>query len=80
MTREERLPNIDKVTGLRLLHGNGCHKHHDCFTCPFPDCTLNYAHEWYIKNRDRKANSYSLLSSFEGTLFKRDRNGNIKTA
>lgn len=22
-----------------LPYGNGCLKHPDCFTCPFPDCT-----------------------------------------
>jgi len=25
----------------KLLYGNGCPKWHDCFTCPFPDCTWN---------------------------------------
>jgi len=29
-----QLPPVDPITGLRLLHGNGCHVHDNCFTCP----------------------------------------------
>jgi len=26
---------------VKYLHGLGCEKHDDCFTCPFDDCVWN---------------------------------------
>ena len=31
--------DVEKHT---LLHGNGCHYHADCFTCPFPPDKCKY--------------------------------------
>lgn len=27
-----------KIDGVYFYNGLGCHRHPDCFTCPFPDC------------------------------------------
>jgi len=36
-TPHHNKPTEDKVTGLFLMHGNGCHLHPNCFTCELPD-------------------------------------------
>ncbi len=35
-----------------LLYGQGCKHWHDCFTCPLPDCTYDYMHEWNRKREE----------------------------
>ena len=35
------IPKADPITGLFLMHGNGCPKHPNCFTCTFDDCNFN---------------------------------------
>jgi len=31
----------DVETGLYFPTTNGCQRHKNCLTCPFPDCTFN---------------------------------------
>jgi len=50
------LPPVDPATGLRLTHKNGCHKHPNCFTCPFEpdDCKYEEDRLRLIHNRQGK--------------------------
>ena len=32
---------FDPVTGLYFPTTNGCQRHNNCLTCPFPDCNYN---------------------------------------
>lgn len=36
---------------VKILHGVGCPKHDNCFTCEFPDCNCSESH-------NRKSNQY----------------------
>lgn len=40
-----------------LLYGNGCHRHPDCFTCPFPpdDCHYDYTEFVNLRGRERES-------------------------
>jgi len=42
-------PRIDPATGKPLQYGNGCHKHNNCFTCPFEKC--RYDPPRYYENK-----------------------------
>jgi hypothetical protein len=43
-------PRIDPITGLKLLYGNGCHEHANCFTCPLTECNFS-VEKYYVKRR-----------------------------
>lgn len=36
-----------------LLYGNGCSKHHDCFSCPLPECSFDLEKTRYAKNKNK---------------------------
>ena len=54
-----RYARTDPITGLKMLHGNGCHRHNDCFTCPEDDCTWNNYSEHKAKGGNGNGNKRS---------------------
>ena len=45
-------PERAEVRTGKMYYRNGCSKHTDCFTCPFPDCTWSYYKE--VRNKQRR--------------------------